>query len=168
MKTKMFLIASIFCIFFTTSCNSKKEKEAQIISVVVSDTNGVLTYDWSRIKTVGNTTIIPTGIPIKEMAGNIISMRLVDRSQTIINDFEKEFNLQILSCREIGITDSTQVYLSVVHEAAPLVSNQTMQKADGLVDKVTDKVQEAWGGIKKAWDRAEISKDGEIVKPAKK
>jgi hypothetical protein len=158
MKTKIFLIAalSIFCIFFS-SCGGKKEKEAQIISVVVSDTNGVLTYDWSKAKTVGNTTIIPTGISIKEMKsmdGEILSERLLSREQRITADFEKQFNLQVLSSHSYGVIDSTgkvlpQVYLYLHHEAAPLISNQTIQRAEGLVDKAVDKVKEVWDGIKK-------------------
>ena len=149
MKTNFFLIVSIFCIFFA-SCKTTKEKPVQILSVVVSDTNGVLTYNWSRAKTVGNTTVIPTGVPLEEMgAEGGLSLNLVTRSQIITKDFEEKFNLQILGAPKlIKIKDSTQVYLWLAHEAAPLVSNQTMQKAEGLVDKTVDKVKEIWSGIK--------------------
>lgn len=155
MKKIIIVVFSIFAFLYVTSCCQQNSKQSDpkpllnpTIGVAILDTMGkIADYDWTKVKTTGNISTLPTGV-IAYFSQTKSSVYQTEDQITmvrqILSAFETKFNVQVLSTSPIAPSrdgvdcDHRHIVLSVVHQPKDTITSTILRSVTLLLKENAD------------------------------
>ncbi|MEI6672788.1 MAG: hypothetical protein WCL02_05700 [bacterium] len=155
MKKFILIVFSIFALLYVTSCCQQTPKSSipkpvltPTIGVAILDTVGkIADYDWTKVKTTGNISTLPTGV-IAYFSQTKSSVYQTEDQVTmvrqILSAFETKFNVQVLSTSPItpsrdGVDcNHRHIVLNVIHQPKDTITSTILRSVTLLLKENAD------------------------------
>ena len=151
MKKIIIVILVVFAVSYLSSCCEQKTEPSFVnnkliptLGVAILDSTGkVVDYDWTKVQTTGNFSILPTGVVSYLNIGSNIVYQSIDevaKIRQILSAFEETFNVQVLSTSPIVLAkegldvSKRHIILNVVHQPKDTITLAILETVTTLVE----------------------------------